>query len=101
MDVTEGDRVNPSPGAGGGGAWPNNAVEGSAEITSDGPAAEEMRTLVRPENFGVGAVDIGGSNGGGGRGGEGIGLELPPIEEDQEYKEAMMRPDFEVGRGWN
>ena len=61
MDVTEGDRVNPSPGAGGGGAWPNNAVEGSAEITSDGPAAEEMRTLVRPENFGVGAVDIGGS----------------------------------------
>ncbi|CAM9189853.1 unnamed protein product, partial [Laminaria digitata] len=104
VGVMEEGKVNPSPPAAGGGrSWPNNAVEGSAEIPMDGTAAaEEMRTFARPENFGVGAVEIGmgGGNGvrggGGGRGGERVGLELPPIEEDQEYKKTMMRPDFEV-----
>lgn len=55
---------------------------------------------MRPANFGVGAVDIavgGGAQYGGGGGGagagagadEGVGLELPPIEEDQVYRREM------------
>lgn len=76
------------------GAMRDNSAENSREVSLDGMAGE-MITLTRPENFGVGAVDI--RDGGGRRGGgEGVGLELPPIEEDQEYKKAMMRPDVEV-----
>lgn len=59
-------------------------------------AAAAARSLSRPANFGVGAVDIavvgGGQYGGGGGGSgaeEGVGLELPPIEEDQIYRREM------------
>eukprot|EP00903_Cladosiphon_okamuranus_P014837 g13738.t1 len=58
--------------------------EGAAATAAASAAA---RSLTRPANFGVGAVDVAAEGGGGGEGApQGVGLELPPIEEDQVYR---------------
>ncbi|CBN80088.1 conserved unknown protein [Ectocarpus siliculosus] len=74
----------------------------AAADAADATAAAEARSLARPPNFGVGAVDAAAADGGGGGGGSrgggrigggdrGSGLELPPIEEDQVYRREMAR----------
>ncbi|CAM9402960.1 unnamed protein product [Ectocarpus sp. 12 AP-2014] len=74
----------------------------AAADVEDATAAAAARSLSRPPNFGVGAVDVtaaadggggGSSQGGGGmKGGDrGSGLELPPIEVDQVYRREMAR----------
>lgn len=107
---------NNRSGGGGGGGHPSNvtvqspggcpaatddaatgAAKEPAEEDAAAAAAAATRSLSRPANFGVGAVDVavgggGGQYGGGGRGpgaDEGVGLELPPIEEDQVYRREM------------
>lgn len=68
------------------------AVEG---LSDESGAA--VRIPARPMNFGVGALDFGGGGGRtGGPAGEGMGLELPPIEEDVLYTQNMMRSDVDV-----
>ena len=63
-----------------------------AEVAAAAAAAAAARSLSRPVNFGVGAVDItaeGSKGREGARYDEGVGLELPPIEEDQVYCREM------------
>lgn len=76
-----------------------DAATGAAKKPADdeaAAAAAAARSMMRPANFGVGAVEVAGGGGGqcGGGGGdagteEGVGLELPPIEEDQVYRREM------------
>lgn len=75
---------------------------GTAEGTAKAPGGSGSSGLapVRPVNFGVGAIDVGGGGGGGGAAGGGsgdaVGLELPPIAEDLLYEEALRRMGEEV-----
>lgn len=73
------------------------AAKGPAEEVEAAEAAAVARSLSRPANFGVGAVEVpvgsGGGQYGGGAGGagvdQGVGLELPPVEEDEVYRREM------------